>query len=360
MQSLEQITPSRHKRKQINHSDDARAAVVQLRDSGASWSDVVSLSGVPRSTAQLIVKQAHTEGRTAKKHKGGAHHTVYSSEVHDAVVSTQENDAVLRLKDLQQAVVGMQQTTPHLSTIWRWIHDAGYTTKNIQQYVNSRNTDETKTKRAAWCKDQGPLLRADTTVFIDETPFSLTIMKTRGRSRKGQPALGVVPVIKGKNHTVIAGISPQRGLIHYEIRVPESDFTFTSKRKGAKKVKTPPQGVARDKFREFLIHLFPLLGNTPHTLVFDNARIHTGDIDEVIFQAGHAQLRLPPWSCELNPIEYIFGVWKLAYRIHYPVSEKDVDDAIRESAKSITPQICMRSFEHTQRLYPHCVAREDL
>jgi transposase len=360
MLALEPSSPPSRKRKYSTHSDDVRASVVRARESGLSWPRVAELSGVPRSTARHIVQQAHTEGRTHKRHKGGAHHTVYSSAERATAVSAQESDAVLRLCDLQQRVEEAHAHTPALSTIHRWLVKAGYTTKNTQQYANERNTDSTKAKRAAWCRDVGPLLRADTAVFIDETPFSFTLMRTRGRSRRGQPALGVVPAIRGKNHTVIAAISPTRGLIHYEIKCPEPDFTFASKRKGAKKLKTAPKGVTRDRFREFLIHLFPKLGNTHHTLVFDNARIHTGDIDETIFQAGHDQQRLPPWSCELNPIEYMFAEWKLAYRVLYPVSEQEVDEAIHQSAKSITPPQCNKSFEHTQSLYAQCIAREDL
>lgn len=82
--------------------------------------------------------------------------------------------------------------------------------------------------------------------------------------------------------------------------------------------------------------------------ICDNARIHKGDIDEVIFQAGHQQLFLPPYSPELNRIEYIFSKWKLAYRMLFPATEEEVDDAIRKSATSITPKDCLHDFEHTR------------
>jgi hypothetical protein len=135
-------------------------------------------------------------------------------------------------------------------------------------------------------------------------------MRTRGRSRKGQPAVGVVPAIRGRNRTVIAAISPTRGLLYFEIKVTEPDEEFISKRKGSKKKKTGPKGVTRDIFRNFLIHLseHPPLSDhsTTFTLLFDNARIHLGDIQETIFQVGHTQQRLPAWSPELNPIEHIF------------------------------------------------------
>src|SRR5689334_11714312 len=46
MLSLELSPSSSRKRKHTTHSDDVRATVVRLRDSGASWKRVVELSGV--------------------------------------------------------------------------------------------------------------------------------------------------------------------------------------------------------------------------------------------------------------------------------------------------------------------------
>ena len=214
-------------------------------------------------------------------------------------------------------------------------------------------------------------------MLIDETPFSFCIVRTRGRSRKGKPAIAVTPQIRGKNHSVIAAISPAYGLIHYEIKVTEPDEEFISKRKGSKKKKTGPKGVTRDVFRTFLINLFshsPFsspaaasssassipVSSSPLTLVMDNCRIHLGDIGDTIFQTGHTQQLMPAWSPALNPIEYVFSKWKLAYRAHHADSEGAVNEAIRASARSITPTDCLHCFQHTQSLYAKAVAMEDI
>jgi transposase len=96
--------------------------------------------------------------------------------------------------------------------------------------------------------------------------------------------------------------------------------------------------VTRDVFRSFLIDFLarPSLfdRSTTFTLVLDNAAIHKGDIEDTIFQVGHA-------CTALNPIEYAFSKWKLAYRVHHAGSEAAVHDAIKQAASSITPQDCM-------------------
>lgn len=351
------------KRSYHAHSDDVRASVLRLRAEGASWQRIEDVTAVAESTARRWVAQHAAEGQVSKKPRGGSHHAVYPPALRAQATAAQDQDAALRLQDLKQPLqLPVDSPSPSLSTIWRWLHEAGFTTKNMQQYATQRSSDATKQKRRAWVQEVGAALTADTAGFIDESPFSMTLMRGRGRSRKGVPALGVVPAIRGKNHSVIAAISPSAGLLHFTIHVTQPEEEFVSKR-SSKKKKTGPKGVTRDIFRSFVIDLLALpffSAGVTRTLLSDNARIHKGDITDVIFSAGHTPHFLPPWSPELNPIEYAFSKWKLAYRVHYPPTEEAVDPAIRASAASITPADCMHYFEHTRKLYAACEALEDL
>ena len=313
-----QSPPAPRKRARVEHSDEMRQRVVDLPTRGDSWAQIVAATGVPRSTAQSIVASADAEGHASKKQRGGNRKAVIPASVRAHVVSAQEHDAALRLRDLADSVQRELHTTPpSLKSLSRILVEEGYTTKRLQQYANDRNTAATKQKRQKWVHDVGRGLRADTAIFIDESPFSFCIMRTRGRSRRGQPALGVVPAIRGKNHTVIAAISPTLGLVHDQIHITQPSEEFSSKRKGSKKKKTGPKGVTRDIFRGFIVDLLAKLAAAApgrrFTLLYDNARIHKGDISDVIFSSGHAAQALAPWSPELNPIEYAFSTWKFAY-----------------------------------------------
>jgi hypothetical protein len=353
------------KRNYAAHSDDLRATVVRLRDRGDSWAQIEAVTALPHATAQQIVRVAQAEGRTAKKPKGGALRTVYPDAVRLDVVSAQDTDNALRLSDHAARVADTFHTSPpSLSTVWRMLDDSGFTTKQGGQYANQRNTADTKQKRAAWCRDVAPTLTADTAVFVDETPFSLHTTRRRAKSRRGTPAIIVVPGIRSKNHSVIAAISPRYGLLHYQIKVTEPSEEFISKRKGSKKKKTRPKGVTRDIFRSFLLDLFHTptfaAATQPFTLCFDNARIHTGDIADSIFEAGHIKASQPAWSPELNPIELVFNTWKAAYKPKFPDSDDAVDEAIKKSATVVTSTLCAGCFEHTKSLYPKVLALEDL
>lgn len=367
MSSQEQHTSTPRKRKHTEHSDELRTTIVYLRERGDSWAQIEAATGVCRSTAQDIVRVQRTEGRTVKKAKRIPVHKKYGDEVRAAVVCAQEKDAVLRLRDLASEVKStLAITPPSLPTLSRILQQEGFTTKQLQQYANARSTPATKQKRKEWVELHAASLSADTAIFIDETPFSFNIMRHRGRSKKGEKAVGVVPAIRGRNHTVIAALSPSRGLLHYEIHVTAPTDEFINK-KSNKTKKTAPKGVDRERFRTFLIHLFSILASsspsspsTPFVLLFDNARIHTGDIEDTIFQTGYTQLRLPAWSPELNPIEYAFSKWKLDFRARYPATEAAVDEAIKQSAKSITSTDSLHYFQHTQALYARTLDLEDL
>ncbi len=363
--ALDAAAPAPRKRKYHAHSDDMRACVLKMRAQGMSWSKIEATTSVAERTAQHWVQQHDAEERTAKMPRGGSHHSVYSAAVREQAVSVQENDAALRLSDIQhQLSPAAGEKTPCLKTILNWLHAAGFTTKCMQKYATQRNTAATKEKRKQWVAAVGEKLTAASSVFIDESPFSMTMMRGRGRSRKGQPALGVVPAIRGKNHSVIAAISPTAGLLHFIIHTAKPEEEFISKRKGSKKKKTAPKGVTRDVFRSFIIELLALPffsdASVKRTLLYDNARIHGGDIADVIFSSGHTPQPLSPWSPELNPIEYAFSAWKFAYRVHYPPDEDSVDAAIRASAAAVTPAKCLQWFDHTKHLYASCLALEDL
>jgi hypothetical protein len=126
--------------------------------------------------------------------------------------------------------VTLLDTPPSLMTIWRILHAAGFTTKALSRHAAPRNTLATKGSRRTWCTKTAPTLHADTVIFIDESPFSFCITRTRGRSRKGQQAVTTTPHIRSRNHTVIAAISRMRGLLYHAVHVTQPSEELISRR----------------------------------------------------------------------------------------------------------------------------------
>ncbi|XP_048482148.1 uncharacterized protein LOC125489667 [Plutella xylostella] len=74
-------------------------------------------------------------------------------------------------------------------------------------------------------------------------------------------------------------------------------------------------------------------------------------VDDLLREHGHEVVRLPPYHCDLNPIEYIWNLIKqrLADK-NIDQSEKLFEQWTREAIKSITVEDWKKEVDHIQRL----------
>ena len=191
------------------------ARVVKMHTEQYSVSQIVAQTGVPRSTVRMIVAQWRDNGQVMKRRRGGNRKPVISDAVNYCIERIQHDDPAARLCDIQRDIDdAFIQRAPSLSSIHRRLRVCGYTTKQMVMHARPRNTFMMKVRRKQWCTDIGASLTPDTVIFIDESPFSFCIIRSRGRSLRGEDAVSVTPQIRGKNHSVIAAILPRYGLIH--------------------------------------------------------------------------------------------------------------------------------------------------
>lgn len=73
------------------------------------------------------------------------------------------------------------------------------------------------------------------------------------------------------------------------------------------------------------------------------------EIDEILGQHGHTVVRLPPYHCDLNPIELI---WALAKRkvASLNVGTKNINELTELAFKAITPEDWKNCCEHTKKI----------
>jgi hypothetical protein len=67
-------------------------------------------------------------------------------------------------------------------------------------------TERSETARAAW-RDLTPYLPVERLVFVDECGAHIALTPLYARAPRGQRASGAVPCNRGKNTTLIAGLS---------------------------------------------------------------------------------------------------------------------------------------------------------
>ena len=88
------------------------------------------------------------------------------------------------------------------------------------------------------------------------------------------------------------------------------------------------------------------LDNANVVFVMDNASIHKGEMPSLCEQYGCQVLFDAPYSPECNPIELVFGIWKMRVgKLH----NVDIADLLRNIARrfeEITPSEVKRCIAH--------------
>jgi len=157
-------------------------------------------------------------------------------------------------------------------------------------------------------------------VFVDETPFRVFDTRHIGRAPVGQRAIVRRRRVRTDSVTAITAISEAWGVVHVQFVLG---------------------GVTADVFRVFLSDLFETLrGLTSEAvlLITDNVQFHkAAQVVSTIGESGHRVLYTAPWSCELNPIEYVFGFVKSRVRVPPDVSNtRDALPYLVEAFRSAT------------------------
>ncbi|KAH7820261.1 putative DDE superfamily endonuclease [Monocercomonoides exilis] len=159
-----------------------------------------------------------------------------------------------------------------------------------------------------------------TFVHIDETGFNTLELRTEGRSPVGKRCIQYREKAKIETVTAITAISELSGIEH---------VTFV-------------EGSVNDQcFRVFLLSLMKKLqshGKESFLLVMDNVGLHkTEAVINLITSKNYGILYTAPNSCELNPIEYVFGMWKARLKIPSTIkNSKKLIEHLNKSLEDIT------------------------
>lgn len=162
-------------------------------------------------------------------------------------------------------------------------------------------------------------------VFIDEAGVNLGMTRRYARSLKGTRAYGDTPDARGKNVTMIGGISLQ-GFV--------ASLTF-------------PGGTDTLAFQTYVTQvLVPNLWQGA-CVVMDNFSSHkVAGIRQAIEAAGAKLVYLPPYSPDFNPIENCWSKVKEFLRSKAVRTYEALDDAITEAFDCVTSKDMIGWFTH--------------
>jgi len=266
-------------------------------ESGMTISNAAAKYGVSKGTVVRVGKETEQP-----QPRGGGVYRKLTPEVSRLLSDQVLDDKFISARRLVD-VLHEHGVDVHPSSVNRHLHSPimemhgcpRFSVKRVITIEEARNSPETLEKRREFVAAYQELRRSGCPfVFVDESSFNCLENRTKGRSPMGTRCIDRRRRVKVNNITAITAISDLLGVIH---------VTFVEGR------------VDETVFRIFLTSLFETLrlrlGGEAIVLIMDNAALHkTAGVQQVIQAANHRFLYNAPWSCELNPIEYVFGLWK--------------------------------------------------
>jgi transposase len=163
-------------------------------------------------------------------------------------------------------------------------------------------------------------------VFVDESGFSISMMRLRARAPRGKRAYGRVPKNRGPNQTLIASMTLEGGM-------------------GASMCVTG--GTDAPVFEAYVGEVLAPSLREGQVVVLDGLGAHrTEKVRELIEARGCDLVFLPPYSPDLNPIEEAFSKIKNLVRKAAERTREALNRAIAEALKAVTLRDAVGWFAH--------------
>ena len=244
----------------------------------------------PYSTIKGIADRFESDGSLDTKPRGGNRFAVLEEEHLEWIAQRLEERPDTPIKHIRREMIDHFQMVPavSMSTVSRNIRNRiEFSLKLIRYEPVDYNSEQRIEDRYNWVRrleDTNTLLTD--CVFLDESGFNLHLTRRFGRARKGQQATIVRPTQRGRNVSLMVAVA-REGIVATEVRLGAFNANL---------------------FVDFLMNsLIPALDG-PRTIVMDNVPFHKHvRVGEVLEEAGHTVLRLPPYTPHLNATEYVFG-----------------------------------------------------
>lgn len=165
----------------------------------------------------------------------------------------------------------------------------------------------------------------DNVVFLDETSCNIQMARQHGWAPRGEHVYDYVPGSRGPNITVVGAITRDRVLCHDVM-------------KGA---------LNKEKWRAFVEDKLAPRLYPGDILVLDNLQVHK-DPEALALLEGQGVIVLfqPPYSPDLNPIEFC---WAFIKRLLRKLGERRVENmkaAIGRALKRVTSSLLEGWYQH--------------
>ena len=345
---------SKPRSRKINRSLNDQT-VIRFIDEHMQGAPVSSLSvkyGISQSTGFKLVADFHQRrGYPFRAARGGAQNKKITSEDCEFFSELLSNNPLITSAQIKEKLKEHNGKDLSVSTINKCIKTKmtefglpNFTIKKCVYVENRRNSEEILEKRIKYINIYRECLRQGKDfIFIDETPFNTVGFNNSGRAPAGMPCRIFKNFTRFKNITAITAIHRTFGIVMVSfVEGPVDQFVFLN----------------------FLEHLFSIMNDLKicPIYVMDNVRFHkTNRIQEAFQMTSNTCLLTAPWSCELNPIEYIFGIWKRRIKIPRNAQLTEIKKVIADGLLSITREEVSKTIYFVETiLFQFALQRKNL
>lgn len=153
-------------------------------------------------------------------------------------------------------------------------------------------------------------------LYLDESGFQTNMTRTHARCPRGQRAVDTVPRNRGKNLTLLCALT---------LAGPTAPLVVEG-------------GVNGHVFVTYVRTVLVPVLRPGQVVVLDNLGAHLRPkVRELVEASGALLVYLPPYSPDLNPIEFMFSKLKAALRALAARTREDVLEALRQALDTVTP-----------------------
>ena len=336
----------RPKRKYHPISNELRELIIKnVIEDRKSQKEVANQFGTSQPVVSKILKKYRETGMKHAEPKGGA---IIEKKLKDCHIRALEemisDDCSITLEKMKENLLDRFNLDVSVSTISRYLIGFKYSFKRISVQSEKANSLENKLIRKEFAQNffESWFKKIDDLIFIDETGFTVSMREFYGRSKVGKKAIKTVERPFTMNYTLTAAMS-NKEIFYYEICVGAMDAK---------------------KFASFIRKFCNEIKNRhleSQIIFMDNVKFHkTDDIQELVDAKGHDLQYLPPYSPQLNPIEYLFHEWKGFVRAQHPTDQASLLRMIDDAQISIPERHFQNYFNHIIKLLPDCAQMKDL
>ena len=258
--------------------------------------------------------------------RGGNRTSIINDEIKNQIRNLLDDNSTKTLEEIK-LTLNLNVT---IKTLWTWVKNLGYTYKLVRPVYEKRNNMEIKLERQEyirWYISLLPSQKLKNIIYIDESPFSLHLLRKHGWEKRGETPN---PIIRPRSNNINM-ILAVYGSVNAQV------------------------------FSEFLSECCSILGTEENYIfIMDNVSFHHSvSLPE---NTNNFSIRyLPAYSPMLNPCEEVFSYIKSNVRTDTaPSSTTDLIERMRNSALRITRNILENYIRHMESFTEYCLNLIDI